>query len=121
MKTFKSSGEYEKAMEDILALMNKGEANLSKTESNRLRSLALAAQAYERNIYKIPAPTTVVEMIELRMYELKLKQNELAKLMGITEPKLSQILSGKRHPDVQFLKSAYQKLHIDPGFLLERA
>jgi HTH-type transcriptional regulator / antitoxin HigA len=121
MKTFKTSGEYDKAMEDILRLMNNGEANLSKTESKKLRSLTVAAQAYQKNMYKIPAPATVEGMIELRMYELKLKQKELAKLMGIAEPKLSQILSGKRHPDVQFLKAAYQKLHIDPGFLLERA
>ena len=57
-------------------------------------------------------------MIEPCMYEMKMKQKELAKLMGVAEPKLSQILSGKREPDVQFLKAAFQKLHIDPA--LER-
>ena len=121
MKTFKTTDEYNKAMDDILRLMNKGEANLSKSEIEKLRSMSLAAQAYEKNIYTIPAPSTVEGMIELRMYEMTLKQKELAKLMGIAEPKLSQILSGKREPDVQFLKAAYQKLHIDPGFLLGKA
>jgi len=41
--------------------------------------------------------------------------------MGIAEPKLSQIINGKREPDVQFRNAAYQKLHIDPAFLLETA
>src|SRR5665213_2814804 len=121
MKTFKTTAEYNKAMNDILQLMNKGEANLSKSETEKLRSMSLAAQAYEKDVYTIPAPSTVEAMIELRMYEMKLKQRELAKLMGVAEPKLSQILNGKREPDVQFLKAAYQKLHIYPGFLLGKA
>jgi len=118
MKAIKTEAEYKKTMSEILRLMNKGEAALSKIESEKLRSMALVAQAYEKSIYTVPLPTTVEGMIELRMYEMKLKQKELAKLMGVTEPKLSQILSGKRDPDVQFLKAAYQKLHIDPAFLL---
>ncbi len=108
-------------MKEILRLMNKGEAALNKTETEKLRSMSLAAQAFEKTIYTIPAPSTVEGMIELRMYEMKMKQKELARLMGIAEPKLSQILSGKREPDVQFLKAAFQKLHIDPAFLLGKA
>jgi len=121
MKIFKTKAGYNKVMDEILRLMNKGEANLSKSETEKLRSMSLAAQAYEKSVYTIPAPSTFEGMIELRMYEMKLKQKELAKLMGIGEPKLSQILNGKREPDVQFLKAAYQKLDIDPGFLLEKA
>lgn len=120
MKTFKTETEYNKAMDDILHLMNKGEAKLSKSETEKLHSMSLAAQAYEKSIYIIPSPTTIEGMIELRMYEMKLKQKELAKLMDLAEPKLSQILTGKREPDVKFLKAAYQKLHIDPAFLLDK-
>jgi HTH-type transcriptional regulator / antitoxin HigA len=71
-----------------------------------------------RQRHTIPPPTTLEGMIELKMYERKLKQKELAKLMGLSEPKLSQILSGKRVPDVAFLKAAHQKLGIDASFLL---
>ena len=38
--------------------------------------------------------------------------------MGLSEPKLSQILTGKREPDVAFLKAAHKKLGIDAEFLL---
>lgn len=121
MKVVKTKAEYNKLMAGILQLMNKGEAKLSKGETEKLRSMSLAAQAYEKTIYTIPAPSTFEGMIELRMYEMKLKQKDLAKLMGVAEPKLSQILNGKREPDVQFLKAAYQKLHIDPAFLLGKS
>jgi HTH-type transcriptional regulator/antitoxin HigA len=121
MKAYKTKSDYDKAMREILQLMNKGEKNLSKPETEKLRSMSLAALAYEKSIYTIPAPSTFEGMIELRMYEMKLKQKELAKLMGVAEPKLSQILTGKRGPDIQFLKAAYHKLHIDPAFLIEKA
>ncbi len=113
--------DYKVAMSKIDALMKKGEANLTDKEANDLREMALSAQAYEKNSYTIQAPKTLEGMIELRMYERKLKQKDLAKLMGLGEAKLSQILSGKREPDVAFLKAAYQKLGIDPSFLLSRA
>ena len=51
------------------------------------------------------------------MCELKLKQKELVKLLG--EPKLSQIMSKKRKPDVAFLKAAHTFLGIDGNTLLE--
>jgi HTH-type transcriptional regulator / antitoxin HigA len=114
----KSEAQYRRAMEVILTLMNKGEANLSRSQSDKLRKLAVAAQSYEKSIYTIPPPTTLEGMIELKMYERRLKQKELAKLMGLSEPKLSQILTGKRVPDVAFLKAAHQKLGIDASFLL---
>jgi HTH-type transcriptional regulator / antitoxin HigA len=118
MKQIKTEPQYRRAMAIILNLMNKGEANLSIRQSDKLRKLAAAAQSYEKSMYTIPPPTTLEGMIELKMYERKLKQKELAKLMGLSEPKLSQILSGKRVPDVAFLKAAHQKLGIDASFLL---
>ncbi|MBS1566625.1 MAG: helix-turn-helix transcriptional regulator [Bacteroidetes bacterium] len=113
--------EYNATMVKIDALMKKGESNLTDKEAKELRKMALAAQRYEKAIYTINAPTTLEGMIELKMYERKLKQKELAKLMGLGEAKLSQILSGKRMPDVAFLKAAYLKLGIDAGFLLTHA
>jgi HTH-type transcriptional regulator/antitoxin HigA len=34
--------------------------------------------------------------------------------------KISQILNGKRQPDVSFLKAAHEKLGLDGNLLLER-
>jgi HTH-type transcriptional regulator/antitoxin HigA len=113
--------EYNAAMKKIDALMKKGEKNLTDKEAKDIRTLALAAQSYEKSIYKIPAPKTFEGLIELKMYERRLKQKELAKLLGIGEPKLSQIMSRKRKPDLAFLKAAHEHLGIDGNILLEYA
>jgi HTH-type transcriptional regulator/antitoxin HigA len=72
-------------------------------------------------MYTIPAPKTLQGLIEFKMYERKLKQKELAQLLDIAESKLSQILTGKRKPDVSFLKAAHEQLEIDGNVLLEYA
>lgn len=113
--------EYKTAMKKIDTMMKKGEHKLNDEESNKLRILALAAQAYEKSIYTIPAPKTLEGLIELKMYERKLKQKELATLLGVGEPKLSQIMTKKRKPDVAFLKAAHEQLGIDGNILLEYA
>ena len=113
--------EYVATMSKLDALMKKGEKNLTDKEAQEIRTLALAAQAYEKSIYTIPTPKTLLGLIELEMYERRLKQKELAKLLGIGEPKLSQIMSSKRKPDLAFLKAAHKHLGIDGNLLLEYA
>ncbi len=114
-----SEKDYEATMARVDALMKKGDKMLTAAELKKLRSMAEAAEAYEHIHYPLPMPKTIGGMIELKMFERKIKQNELARLMGLATPKLSQILNGKRPPDVKFLKAAYKKLHIDPAFLLD--
>lgn len=116
-----SEKDYNAAMKKIDVLMKKGENNLTNKEAEELRTLALAAQVYEKSIYMIPAPKTLEGLIELKMYEKRLKQKELARLLGIGEPKLSQIMSKKRKPDVAFLKAAHKLLGIDGNILLDYA
>ena len=116
-----NESDYNALMKKIDALMKKGENSLSDIEAEELRAMALAAQAYEKSIYTIPAPKTLEGLIELKMYERRLKQKELAKLLGVGEPKLSQIMSRKRKPDVAFLKAAHDQLGIDANLLLKYA
>lgn len=111
--------EYNNIMQEILDLMNKGEKNLKKEEKEKLRTLALSAQAYEQGIYTIAAPTTLEGMIELRMYEMKLRQKDLAKTLGVSDTKLSLILNGKQKPDIQFIKAIYTKLNVSADFIMQ--
>lgn len=111
--------EYNAVMIRIHTIMKKGEANTTKAEEKELRNLALLAQEYEKSIYTIPAPKTLQGLIELRMFEMRLKQKELAKKLKLSDAKLSLILSGKQKPDVAFLKAAHKELNIDANQLLE--
>ncbi|MCF0071359.1 hypothetical protein LZD49_12830 [Dyadobacter sp. CY261] len=76
---YETEAAYEVAMEEIERLMDRGEENLSEEELNTLETMARAAQAYEKDHYYIEPPRTLEGITELRMYELKLKQKNLAK------------------------------------------
>jgi antitoxin component HigA of HigAB toxin-antitoxin module len=115
---------YHETMVAVYELMNKGEANLTKKELDKMEAMAKAAEEYEDNVLGLkPAkkPETITALIEQKMYEKKMSQAALAAMLGLGTSKLSEILNGKRKPDVPFLKALYKKLNIDPAFLLDHA
>ena len=115
----KSEVEYEDIMGKIEELMDKGESNLSILESDQVRNMALAAQNFERKHYRTAMPETLPEMISLRMYEMRLKQTELAKELGVSDTKLSLILHGRQKPDITFIKAVHTKLTVSADFILK--
>jgi HTH-type transcriptional regulator/antitoxin HigA len=116
-----SKSDYNVVMNRINALMNKGSENVTKEELSEIRRLALLAQDFEKKEYRIPLPTTLAGMIEMKMYELRLNQNEMAKKLHISNTKLSLIMNGKQKPDISFLKRMHTDLNIDGNFLIEAA
>ena len=120
--------EYKAAMKTIESLLNKateagGFHKLPSEEATMLGNLSKLAEAYEDNTLKLLPimPKTLQEAVEFKMAEQKLTQAKLAKKLGIGAPKLSQILKGRREPDVTFLKAVHRKLKIDAEFLLTHA
>ena len=118
----KSKKEYHQTMVEVYDLMNKSEHNLSECEMNRLSVLAEEAERYEDEVLQLrplQQPKTIQEMVELKMFEQKISQTTLAEKLGFSPSKVSEILSGKRKPDVPFLKGIYEQLQIDADFLLK--
>ncbi|TKC08813.1 helix-turn-helix domain-containing protein [Pedobacter frigoris] len=121
MKEIKKEADYNTVMAKIDSLMAKGSDSVSKEELAEIRQLALLAQAYEQEKHKITPPSTLIGMIEMRMYELRLKQKDLADILHISNAKLSLIMNGKQKANVQFLKAVHSKLNVDAEFLLAHA
>ena len=111
--------DYKKIMSKIDRLMTKGSRNITKGELAEIRKLALTAQLYEQNKYVIEPPTTLAGIIEMKMYEMRLKQKDLARKLKVSDTKLSLIMNGKQKPDVNFLKSVNQQLNVNGDFLLK--
>jgi HTH-type transcriptional regulator/antitoxin HigA len=110
-------------MVDIYNLMNKGESALTKTEVRKLSDMSLAAEKYEDEVLGLKplTPKTIADAVALKLFENKMNQTQLAKSMGLTKSKVSEVLAGKRKPDLQFLKGIHKVLKIDAKFLLEHA
>jgi antitoxin component HigA of HigAB toxin-antitoxin module len=119
-----SKKEYHQTMVDVYEMMNKGEHLLTEAELNRLSTMAEAAEKYENDVLHLKPqrePQSIPEMVDLKMFEQKISQTTLAEKLGFSPSKVSEILSGKRKPDVSFLKGIHKLLHIDADFLLTHA
>ena len=121
----KTEKEYRVVMQTIEALLEKatkigGFHKLDRQEATMLSNLSKTAELYEDTVLGLMPlkPRTLQEAVEFKRMERKLTQAKLAKTLGMGAPKLSQILSGKREPDVVFLKAVHKKLKIDANFIL---
>lgn len=130
MKTNKINDrkEYDEVMKRIEKLLQKstksgGFDKLHAKEVENLKQLSLMAEKYEDSIPLMPikAPTTLTEMIRYKMFEMNLKQKQLAKVLGISETRISEILTGKRKINIELAKKLHSKLKIDAHFILEAA
>ena len=83
-----------------------------------LDNLSDEIQEYEEKYYSFKVES-LNEMIELRMYQRKLKQKDLAKILGTTPSRISEILNGKRGLTMELAKSLYKKLNIDADLILQ--
>lgn len=59
------------------------------------------------------------EKIEERMSALNLKQRDTAKLLGISEGRMSELLSGKRRVSIRIAKRLRDSLNINSDFILD--
>lgn len=75
---------------------------------------------YEETQYPFE-PSDLKEMIELRMYQRKLKQKDVAKILGTTPSRISEILNGKRGLTMDLAKGLYKNLNIDANIILKSA
>jgi len=110
--------EYRQAFEKIDILLADMGDNLEKQKE--ARSLAEKIQDYEKAHISFPVPTTLLGMIELKMYEMKLKRKDLAAMLGVEASRVSEIMNGKRKISVEVAKGLHEKLGIDGNFILEK-
>lgn len=106
-----------KRMEELLKILTE-KGKLSKREQQELDNVSEIVVQYEEQNYPF-RPETLTEMIELRMYQRKLKQKDLAKILGTTPSRISELLNGKRDLTIEMARGLYQKLNVDPSLILQ--
>jgi HTH-type transcriptional regulator / antitoxin HigA len=124
----KSDADYQLVMEQVELYLKKATENggfqsLNNDEKTTLQQLSIMAEAWEDGIpiFPIKQPQTIVEMIEFKMYERRLKQKDLAQLLDIPASRLSEVMQEKRKINIQMAKRLYKVLQIDPAFILDKA
>jgi HTH-type transcriptional regulator/antitoxin HigA len=103
-------------LEEILKMLST-EGHLSNDLSDELDFLSEEIADYEDENYPFKADT-LKEMIELRMFQRKLKQKDVAQILGTTPSRISEILNGKRNLTIELARGLHQKLNIDAELIL---
>jgi HTH-type transcriptional regulator/antitoxin HigA len=73
---------------------------------------------YEELHYPINKPG-LIDVIKLRMYELGLKQKDLAELLEVPASRLSEYMGGKRDITLEVAKKLHHQLNIDGDIILQ--
>lgn len=122
-------------LDDYIEIMNKieffiqkvtkngGVDTLPQEEFNALNDLSLMANAYEKNVRNsfLSPPKTISDALKIKMMQLRLKQKDMAILLGIAESRLSEVLSGKRKVNMELAKKLNRILKIEAEFILQAA
>jgi HTH-type transcriptional regulator/antitoxin HigA len=119
MKTITLS-EYERAnarIEELLKLVDK-DTPKDNPYLNELVALSDLAENYETTHSPIGIPS-LREVIELCMFEMKLKQKDLALLLETSSSRISEYLNGKRDITIEIAWALHKKLNIDSDIILQ--
>ena len=123
----KTETDYRQVQTDVETYLQKatqggGFASLTEADDRELLRLSHLMRAYEQERYPMPTqPQTLAGMIELKMFERKLKQKDLAELLEVEAPRVSELLRGKRRVSIDMARQLYKKLDISAEFILEHA
>ena len=119
MAEIENEMQYEKLFERIEELLKivGNETPMTDRYMVELQVLSELVAEYEEKHYPIEPPS-LVEMVRERMSEMNLSQKELAELLGVSPPRISEYMSGKSEPTLKVAKLMYRKLDIDPEILL---
>jgi HTH-type transcriptional regulator/antitoxin HigA len=109
--------EAEAKVEELLPLVN-DDTPISDINFIELKKYSDIVEAYELEHYSIGTPT-LREVIELRMFEMKLKQKDLAVLLETSTSRISEYLNGKRDITIEIARKLNKQLNIDSDIILQ--
>ncbi|MBP3227667.1 MAG: helix-turn-helix domain-containing protein [Bacteroidaceae bacterium] len=119
MAKIKNEQQYKATCERIEELLKTIDESSRAGDTNmvELDLLSDLVADYEEEHYPIAAPT-LVETIKLRLYEMNLTQAALAKMVGVSRARISEIINGKAEPTLSTGRKLSQQLNIDPAVVL---
>ena len=119
MTRIETEKQYQAAMariEELLPLVTEDTPE-DDIHSVELVLLSNLVADYDDAHYPVKAPD-LIDVLRLRMYEMKLSQKAMAELIGISASRLNEILTGKREPTLQIARAICIKLSIDTAIVL---
>ena len=119
MKRIVTKVEYEAIMTRVNELVEIVDDLTPVTDKNliELDFLTDLVVAYEKEHYPI-GKLSLSDVMKARMEEMNITQRNLAEMLGISPPRVSEYLSGKSEPTLQVARRIQKQLNIDANVIL---
>lgn len=119
MATIKDKSRYDAVMSRIEELMVQVEEDTPITDKRvmELDLLVELAEEYEDEHFPIGTPS-LPDVMKLRMYEMNLTQEKVAELLGLSQSRISNFLTGKTTPTLEVARIISTRLNIEPAIVL---
>ena len=116
MITQEEYNEHLVRIEELLKVVNNDTPKIDKSfiELNHISNLVAD---FEEEKFPLEVPS-LVDVIKLRMFELNLKQKDLAIILQTSTSRISEYLSGKRDITLPIAKKLHTDLNIDAEIIL---
>lgn len=115
--------EHKEAMEVIIAKGTKlGDMELlSQSDKDEFIRLTDAIHEWEAAYHPLPGKVSslITDEIKKQMIDKKIKQKEAARMLGISESRVSELLSGKRALNLNIAKRLRDCFGIPADFILD--
>jgi HTH-type transcriptional regulator/antitoxin HigA len=118
-KKINNKQQYYAAMAEIESYLQKGFSHLTTTEEDHLEELSKAVEAWELKEYPMPMQPSFPDILIYVMQFKRYTQSELSDDLSISKSLLSEILNGKKQPNLNIIVSLHKKFGIDANVLLE--
>ena len=117
--TVTNDREHEAAIEQLIAW---NQAPDAADRIAAIEALGEIVEAYEIAAGHTPdPPSTLRGILEVEMFKRRIRQRGLALLLDVPEPRLSELMKGKREMNLDFARRLYQKLNIPADVILSLA
>ena len=122
--------EYDEAKAEVERLISEAtekgmlEPDMDNEYTRQITALSTLMAHYEDeflNILPLRQKSPLIASIENYFYAHGMRQKDGARLLGINESQLSQILSGRRRISMSFAKRLHTKLGINANLILDYA
>ncbi len=120
MNTIENESQYKEALSQIDGLIENlnGDHSFDNPEFVTMDRLSDLVADYEEKHYRVAAPK-LLDVIKLRMYEMGLKQKDLAEKLGVPTSRVSEYLRGKREFTLDVARRLHKNLNIDGDIILQ--
>ncbi len=119
MTKIENEQQYEWAVsrvEELLPLVN-DDTPAGDPNSIELELLSNLVADYSDEHFSVGTPSLIDVMI-LRLSEMKLTQKGLAEMLGVSPSRVSEYMTGKSEPTLKVAREISRKLNIDPAIVL---